>query len=1173
MSPNHPATPLVSVVIPAYKPTWLRQALQSVQAQTWRALEVVVCDDSREGKVLAIVEAFAATVDFPVHYSRNPQRLWETRSTARAIGLASGEYIKFLHDDDRLHPDCIASMVEAFAKVPEAALVASRRRLVNEAGGAMPDGFANAFPRERDLVIDGADLVDYIAHQTRNFIGEPSAVMCRRTDLLPMGERLSWLGERKVTWVADLALYAKLLRQGPLVMLSRPLVDFRVSRLQFSQAGRDRPGIGNPGHEALRTGLRELGWVREARDPLQVSVRPLDGSKPEARIELDEAINRDLAVAQVQWSRTDWHARRKHAYRGERLARLNAFVESIAPPSVGIVMLAHGATPDQVRTTLVSLDTAPARIRDALHVVVLGAPLPGGEWARSRALPFDREDPAGSVAAAIAGLPCDWITLVEAGSLYLGPGLRQLVLEAAQAEGLQALYTDGWYRDTAGNIAPAMRPAMNLDLLLGNPTEMAPHWVFRRHALLECGAPDPAHADALALDMALRLVEHAGLGAVGHVPEPLLVCDLPRFDEAAQTRALLRHLHARGYADARVASAGRGMYHIDYAHPQPASVSLVVVAPPDLAMLERCVVSVLERTNGTGYELLLVDNGAPPDVSAWLRQVEPLGAGRIRVLALDPPVDAWEARNLAAGQAAGEYLLFLDGEAAVLQADWLDSLLNHGQRPEVGVVGARTVSAEGRITHAGLVPALGHAGGRVFVGRPMDSAGYMGRLQVAHDYTAVSAGCMLVRQELFAALGGFDASAGGGADADFCLRVAGAGYLTVWTPQATLLHVPRDEPEPWQEREPLLQRWLPQLARDPAYNPNLRLDVAGGFELEQAEPTVPRCPGPPVTRLLAQPADQAGSGHYRVSAPFVALEQAGAFDGACVPRRLDVVDVERFGADVLVLQRRVTPDDVPRFERIARHNHCLRVYELDDYLVQLPPRSIHRSHMPANVADLLRRTLAVVDRFVVSTPVLAEAFSCWHPDIRVARNRLDPALWNALPAAKRSAGRPRVGWAGGISHTGDLELIADVVRALAGEVDWVFFGMCPDVLRPYVHEFYPGVPLEQYPRVLASLRLDLALAPLEQNRFNSCKSNLRLLEYGACGYPVVCTDIEPYREPGLPVTRVRNRKRDWVEAIRAHLAEPESAAAAGHALREAVRRDWMLEGDNLDEWRRAWLPD
>ena len=136
--------PLVSVVMPAYKATWLPQALESVRRQTYRPLELVVCDDSGDGRIQAIVEAFAAGAGFPVRYSRNPSRLWETRSTARAISMSAGEYIKFLHDDDVLHDGCIAALVEAFARAPQAALrrMLPARPRACACGGILP-------PRQR----------------------------------------------------------------------------------------------------------------------------------------------------------------------------------------------------------------------------------------------------------------------------------------------------------------------------------------------------------------------------------------------------------------------------------------------------------------------------------------------------------------------------------------------------------------------------------------------------------------------------------------------------------------------------------------------------------------------------------------------------------------------------------------------------------------------------------------------------------------------------------------------------------------------------------------------------------------------------------------------------------------------------------------------------------------
>lgn len=109
-------------------------------------------------------------------------------------------------------------------------------------------------------------------------------------------------------------------------------------------------------------------------------------------------------------------------------------------------------------------------------------------------------------------------------------------------------------------------------------------------------------------------------------------------------------------------------------------------------------------------------------------------------------------------------------------------------------------------------------------------------------------------------------------------------------------------------------------------------------------------------------------------------------------------------------------------------------------------------------------------------------------------------------------------------------MLRQVVKDTEADVEWVFFGLKPEGVSA---EYHSGTAIENYPRKLASLNLDLAVVPLEINQFNTCKSNLRLLELGVLGIPIICTDIEPYR-CGLPVTLVRNRTQDWVAAIREH---------------------------------------
>jgi hypothetical protein len=113
------------------------------------------------------------------------------------------------------------------------------------------------------------------------------------------------------------------------------------------------------------------------------------------------------------------------------------------------------------------------------------------------------------------------------------------------------------------------------------------------------------------------------------------------------------------------------------------------------------------------------------------------------------------------------------------------------------------------------------------------------------------------------------------------------------------------------------------------------------------------------------------------------------------------------------------------------------------------------------------------------------------------------------------------------------------------------------------------VPFRQYPAKLAGLDLDIALAPLEINLFNEAKSNLRLLDYGYLGWPVICTDILPYRTDNPPVTRVANTTAAWCGAIRSLVADPAAADDQGKQLQSWVRSNFLLE-DRIGEWLSAF---
>ncbi|MBS7325689.1 MAG: glycosyltransferase [Thiopseudomonas sp.] len=1144
--------------MPAYKTQYIDQALDSLIGQSYPNLELIVCDDSTTEAVRERVEAKAAHAPFPVHYSKNEKRLWGFGGVEKGVKLAQGEYIKILHDDDLIKPDAIQNLLRALLNNPGATLATSRRERIDEQGGLLADDIYTVNPFGADVRVKGDELVSFLADNTINFIGEPSCTLCRKADLEKFTERPTYLNGKGIAWVGDLAFYAKLLRMGDLVYLAEPQAQFRVSQQQFSQIGRDKVGIGEQGHANFRQAIRDLGWYRSEGDNNLVQVAHLDSSGAAMRFKPVDLLNA-LFKAEYQSRFTevsieDWLAKRTLNARQARY-----FNGKTVCLSVQVLVLDADNNALAVKRTLKSLDSManlPLALRP--HVITAAPAVP-------------------ALNQALHASHADWCLVVEAGTELVYSGWVMALMDLPDAD-CRAVCFDQVYRPQQGRLGAALRPSFNLDYLLSFPAGMAKNWLFNRQALLAEGGFNEQLPQAFELDAILRMVNSGGMAGLAHIAEPLVIVPSPQLVNIEDERkAIEAHLQARGYAQAQLHAPNPGRYQVRYNHPAQPIVSLLIKAGSNLGNLQRCVEGLLGNTAYQNFEILFIE---PPqssgEVKEWLAALEQMQEAKLRVLR---PAAADSAGQLAAAaeQAIGDYVLLLSPDTAMVSQYWLDELLNHGQRGEVGVVGAKLLSAEGTIAHAGLLLGLQGPVGAPFMGEALDAAGYMQRLQVDQNLSAVGSDCMLILKQLFVELGGFDAAlADDYQSTDFCLRAAQAGFLTVWTPHAQLMLDRDRQPRPdAQQQDAMYAKWLPQLARDPAYNPNLSLAMLGGYRLADSQISWrPLDSVRPQPLALVHPADVFGCGHYRVMQPFLAMQDAGLLDGAISTGLMQVADLERYNPDCIVLQRQIGEERLEAMQRMQRFSRAFKVYELDDYLPNLPLKSASRERMPKDILRSLRRGLAFVDRFVVSTHALAEAFSGLHGEIVVRENRLPLRWWSGLQTQRRQGSKPRVGWAGGSSHTGDLELITDVVRDLADEVEWVFFGMCPEALKPYVHEFHTGVPIDDYPAKLAALNLDLGLAPLEHNLFNECKSNLRQLEYGVCGIPIICTDIRPYQEgqqAGLPVTLVKNRYKDWVDAIRMHINDLDATAKMADELQAKVRSDWMLEGEHLKHWRDAWV--
>lgn len=125
-------TGLVSTIIPVYnRPAMLKQAVESVLAQTWRPLEIIVCDDGSTDDTPAMGRQLAADHPGVVSYLWNPNR---GAGPAREAGRlrARGEFIQYLDSDDTLWPRKFEVQIAALRARPECGAAYGQIRLCRE---------------------------------------------------------------------------------------------------------------------------------------------------------------------------------------------------------------------------------------------------------------------------------------------------------------------------------------------------------------------------------------------------------------------------------------------------------------------------------------------------------------------------------------------------------------------------------------------------------------------------------------------------------------------------------------------------------------------------------------------------------------------------------------------------------------------------------------------------------------------------------------------------------------------------------------------------------------------------------------------------------------------------------------------------------------------------------
>jgi ADP-heptose:LPS heptosyltransferase/GT2 family glycosyltransferase len=418
--------------------------------------------------------------------------------------------------------------------------------------------------------------------------------------------------------------------------------------------------------------------------------------------------------------------------------------------------------------------------------VLRGRLLAGFEDVAERVEILDKGD--GRSLAELAGSgsgPALFAPFAAGDELSVDALLQLAVTSALYRDADFLYYSDEWrISPVSGEAEPFLKPQWSPDLLLST-NYIGRLWCTTPHLIARTGA---TLRDLLRLgeyDLVLRLTEAAG--RIRHVPELLCRRGRRRLDgAAAEKRALAQAIARRGIAGEVLDGGVPGTYRLKRRLTKPGLVSIIICTCAERGLIKTCLESLRALTAYRAFEVIIVEN-VPPSQAHWK---EWLRANADRVIAPDEPFNGSRFNSLGAAAARGEYLLFLNDSVEIIEPDWLDALIEHGQRPEVGIVGPILLRPDRTVQSAGvfLIPGVGR-GRHAFRNLPEHDPGYFGLALTQRNTIGVLGACLLTRKEVFSRLGRFDEGHSVvNNELDYCLKAWRAGLLNVFTPYAKLIH-------------------------------------------------------------------------------------------------------------------------------------------------------------------------------------------------------------------------------------------------------------------------------------------------------------------------------------------------------------------------------------------------
>jgi GT2 family glycosyltransferase len=425
----------------------------------------------------------------------------------------------------------------------------------------------------------------------------------------------------------------------------------------------------------------------------------------------------------------------------------------------------------------------------------------------------------------------------------LEPDAIHHLITTARTTGADLLYSDEALtgEDSAVVLDVRARPAFSYDYYLSHPYFV--HLVAVRTEIAQrIGGFDTNLTISADVDFILRAIEQSR--SVAHIPRVLYRWRTHETSAGhdkqgqvmeATTRVIQRHLD-RVSPGARAHPAPE-FNQFEVTWPDPGGRVLIVIPTRDgIDLLRQCIESIEATTPPSDYRLIVIDHESKETKSKkYLARI-----AKQHIVMPYAGVFNYALMNNRAIRTHGTgepFLLFMNNDIEAREPGWLPRMRSLAARQDVGAVGTALMYSDKRLQHGGVIVGINGLADHAMRFEPVWQAdgtrtlGYNASLTSVRDFSAVTAACMMMRLEVFEAVGGFEeAFVVGFNDTDLCLRVGRAGYKILYDGRTVLFHhesvtrIAKAQLKHPKDDQKLREDWGDLLkAGDPYYSPLLEL--------------------------------------------------------------------------------------------------------------------------------------------------------------------------------------------------------------------------------------------------------------------------------------------------------------------------------------------------------------